>query len=292
MLFYFEIHYFRKMNEPDLYAYTDYVEYLNDWFAFHKAKSKGFSFASFSRRAGFKSRSFIQLILKGERNISSKSLFQMIQGLQLGDKDALFFEALVDFKQAPTDLEKELHWKKVRQLGKGSPQAKLRSQEFDFFKNWYLAPLREIICNLKIKVDSPLDAQALGALLNPSVSARKITEGLEILQSLNLMVPDQDHCWTHSEQHVQASALTQSLAVRQFQKDNHKLAQESLDRFKRNERNISTITLGTNEEGFQQLNDLVQEFQQNVIKIVEQQDEVQKVFQLNLQLFPVSHQIK
>lgn len=276
------------MDEPVIYAYTDFLEYLREWFRYKKGSTSHFSFASFSLKAGFKSRSFIQAVLKGDRKISSKSLFQMIEGLQLNEKEAHFFEALVDFRQAPSHQEKELHWKRIRKLGKSSPQAKLRSQEYDFFKEWYLAPLREVICNLDLKFNEKIDYQSLAHQLTPKISRKQAEEGFSLLKDLNLIVAGDDGYWTHSEQHVQASPITRSLAVREFQRINHKLAQESLDRFKRQERNSSTITLGTDEDGFRALNELIQEFQENVIKIVEEGHKVQRVFQLNLQLFPVS----
>lgn len=280
------------MTQPSIYAYTDCLEYLQDWFEFQKSSNQHFSFASFSRKAGFKSRSFIQLVLKAERKISSKSLFQIIQGLGLEGNEAHFFEALVDFRQAPTHEEKELHWVRIKKLGRFSDLVKVNSQEFDFFKTWYLAPLREIICNLNLKCSEPVDFKMLSSTLSPSVPVRKIQEGFQLLKDLKLIVEDENECWTHSNQHLQASSLTRSLAVRQFQKENNKLAEESLDRFKRTERNISTITLGTNNQGFREINQLIQEFQENVVKIVEENSGAEQVFQLNVQLFPVSKNFK
>lgn len=272
------------MNKPSIYAYTDSLEYLKDWFEYQKAHSDYFSFASFSRKASFKSRSFIQLVLKDERKISSKSVFQMISGLGLQGKEAHFFEALVDFRQAKTNEEKCLHWQKIRKLGKSSPQAKLRAQEFDFFKEWYLAPLREVVCNYNFEDNFA----NLASMLVPRITLSQAQSGFEILTNLKLIQKSENGLWEHSNQHIQASSLTQSLAVRQFQKENNRLAEQSLDRFKRTERNISTITLGTNPVGFQALNELIKEFQENVVKIVEENEGAEQVMQLNVQLFPVS----
>ena len=79
--------------------------------------------------------------------------------------------------------------------------------------------------------------------------------------------------------------------VRNFQKQNIQLAGEALERFDKNDRNISTITLSTTEEGFERIQDLIRDFQNDVIKVVEEYEDVEKILQLNLQFFPLCRDV-
>jgi len=276
------------MKSPDIFAYTDSLLYLKDWFQYQKEKNPHFSYTTFSQKAGFKSRSFIQLVLKDQRSISAKSLFPMLKGLGLKAKEAHFFEALVDFRQAKSHEEKALHWERIRKLGKSSSAAKLRSQEFDFFREWYIAPLREIICNTEFKDDF----EDLSQTIQPKITPKQAKDALNLLKDLKLIQQNKKGLWEHSDQHIHASSLSISHALREFQRTNAELASQALERFPRPERNISTITLGTDEKGFQAINQLISEFQENVVKIVEESDNANRVFQMNVQFFPLSKNFK
>ena len=64
------------------------------------------------------------------------------------------------------------------------------------------------------------------------------------------------------------------------------------ERHDRKERDISTITFSTTEKGFSKIKNLIGEFQNEVIKIVERHDDAERVYQPDVQLFPLSRTMK
>src|ERR1700692_4003945 len=60
--------------EPDIFTTTDYRTYLKDYFQFKKSKNKRYSFTLFSKFLKLSSRSFIQDIISGKKNLSLESM--------------------------------------------------------------------------------------------------------------------------------------------------------------------------------------------------------------------------
>jgi uncharacterized protein (TIGR02147 family) len=266
-----------------IFDYSSYLEFLKDWFEEQKSGNKSFSYAWFSTRAGFRSRSFMQFVLRGERPLSVKSAFKVAQALGLNKRETQYFETLISFAQARTDEEKTFLWDKIRNLNKSSKAIKLKGQEFDFFKHWYVAPLRELVCNIDFKDDFAF----LGRQLSPQISAKEAKEAFSLLLDLKL-IRAKGSIYEHADLHLKASEEMHSLALRNFQKMNNQLAFETFERHRKEERNISTITLGTTDQGFADLQELIQSFHEDVVRIVEKYDGADRAYQLNLQLFPVT----
>ncbi|MCB9620237.1 MAG: TIGR02147 family protein, partial [Sandaracinus sp.] len=51
-----------RPRELDVYGYLDYRAYLRDFYETKKAAGRGFSFRSFSKRAGLKSPNYLKLV--------------------------------------------------------------------------------------------------------------------------------------------------------------------------------------------------------------------------------------
>ncbi len=69
------------------------------------------------------------------------------------------------------------------------------------------------------------------------------------------------------------------------------LSKESLDRFASDQKNLSSITFTFPENQFSEIEDRVRAFRRELMNFIEQSTSEDRVYQLNMQLFPVSHSI-
>lgn len=60
----------KKGSPVEVYGYLDYRAFLADLYTAKKAR--GFSYRSFSRRAGLSSPNYLKLVIDGQRNLSAK----------------------------------------------------------------------------------------------------------------------------------------------------------------------------------------------------------------------------
>jgi uncharacterized protein (TIGR02147 family) len=82
------------------------------------------------------------------------------------------------------------------------------------------------------------------------------------------------------------------LARRSFNKQMIQLAEKSLETFPVDERFAMGVTLGVSESSYQALLQEFNTFRERVAAIAEKETEVEKICQLNFQLFPVSQSLK
>ncbi|HLD44306.1 MAG TPA: TIGR02147 family protein, partial [bacterium] len=97
----------------NLFTYLDYRKYLKDWYEYHKQNTTGFSFRSFSQKAGFGSPNFLKRVIEGERNLTESSTRAVIKCLELNKQESAFFERLVLFNQSTSHEEKNVHYHSI-----------------------------------------------------------------------------------------------------------------------------------------------------------------------------------
>ena len=275
-----------KTNKVNIFEYTDYIAFLRDWFALKKSTVKAFSFQYFSDRAGFKSRSFIQGVLKGQKALSRKAIFKVSQALELNKKESEYFEILVSFREAKDLDEKNYYWGKIEKLSR-SKYVNLTINQFKFFQHWYIVPIREIVTYFDFRDDYSF----LGRQLTPRITAKEAHDAIKILLDLGL-IEKSGKLYKQTDANLSTPEDLRSLAIQNFQIETIGLAANSIVKHNKEERDISTITLGTTKEGLREIKDLIKEFHENVVRAVDKHNKSERVYQLNLQIFPLTREQK
>ena len=79
-----------------------------------------------------------------------------------------------------------------------------------------------------------------------------------------------------------------SEAVESNQREMMQLAVESIARFKRSDRDISTVTMAVDEKAMPEIREHIRQFRSSLIKLANKYTGSGRVYQLNVQLFPIS----
>jgi hypothetical protein len=131
------------LNEQKLLLQTrSYREFLKEALQLKKQKNPRFSQALFAKKAGFSSRSYPGDVIRGQKDVTYRSLPKVIFGLGLKGSLSKYFELLVELEHPdvrigarPNNLiEKELE--KLRQKFANrvqSPQLGIKSDFFNYF---------------------------------------------------------------------------------------------------------------------------------------------------------------
>lgn len=99
---------------------------------------------------------------------------------------------------------------------------------------------------------------------------------------------DRDGFWKVNDTFVSTGGNWRSAAVRQFQKDTIALAGESLERHAPHLRDISTVTMTFNMDDIQLIREKINEFRTDLLRLSQEGEGDNTVFQLNIQLFPLA----
>jgi uncharacterized protein (TIGR02147 family) len=267
---------------PPIYSFANYREFIKEYFSYQKQVNRHFSHAFFAKKAGFKSRTFMLKVMKGEKGLARSSIYQVASAMDLGKKEREYFNALVFFNEAKTLEEKNFYYSKLQSTHKTHKAVLLRNDQYQYFYNWYNASIREIITFSDFKGD----VKKLGNMLDPPISGKKARDAVELLVRLNLIRQDGER-YVQTDEIITTGDEVRSLAVQNFQKDNLDLAKKALEKF-RQEKEISTLTFAIDKEGYKELKQEIISFRKRMIDLIVSRQDLDRIYQLNFQLFPLS----
>jgi uncharacterized protein (TIGR02147 family) len=135
------------------------------------------------------------------------------------------------------------------------------------------------------------DFDELGSLISPPSTGAETKRSVALLERLGLVIKNEfgrDHI---TDKVISSGPHEKALAIANFQRETMKMAQESLDRFEKTQRDISTMTIGISDVALIKIQQLLQETRRRIADIAAEDGLSGRVYQLNMQLFPFSKQI-
>jgi uncharacterized protein (TIGR02147 family) len=269
-----------------IYSYRDYRVYLRDYYEQCTANNARFSLRSFALKIGLNV-SNLTRILKGERNIAEATAERLVVYLKLRDREAEYFRLLVQYNQAHNPADKQALYEQIR-LFRKTRLRNLGAEYDEYFANWYNIALRELLNILPRKLKSA----EIAKLLLPSPKPNDIRKSFNLLLQLGLVKEHDDGTLELSEKFVTTPDEWTGTTIHSFQIAMAELGKQALDRFPKNDRNISTFTLSLSPEGFKKTVQALARVQQEIAEIAGTDAGPDRIYELNLQLFPLSKPCK
>jgi uncharacterized protein (TIGR02147 family) len=293
MLYYFKnlkksiILYIAMNKKPEVYEFLDYREYLKAYYEFNKKKDAQFSHRIMARKMGFTSPNFLKLVIDKERNIGKSSLQKIIKGLGLKKKEAEYFSYLVFFIKAKTRIEKNYYYSLISSLRSKKIISPIQKDQFKYYNDWYNIVIRELINNQPVDVDYTEIAKKI----IPPVLPKQVKKSIKILEELGLIERTKNGRFVQSSPLINTGNEVESLLLKNFHDKMIELGRLSLEQFPSEKREISSCTVKISEKGFKRLKARLQEFREEVLQIVKEDDKVDRIAQVNFQLFPLSVEV-
>jgi uncharacterized protein (TIGR02147 family) len=268
---------------PDITAYTDYRKFLRDCYDFRKKSDPKFSHRYFCHKAGYGSSSAFGDILKGRRNLSAPAALRLARAFELGRTDEEYLLQLVQFNQAGSLEVKNLHYARMMSLARINIDA-ISPDKYAYFSKWYHAALRELIFYTPCKDDY----KALGRMLDPSIPAAQVKQSIALLEKLGMIERDADGYYRQTSALLTADSLGGAMHVENFQAETMRLALESLSRHPPALREMSTLTATLSAASVDKAKEAIKALRQCILALAEKDEHVDRVMQLNIQLFPLT----
>lgn len=242
------------------FGYTNYRHYLRDFYEQQKASTRGYSYRSFSKAAGFSSPNYLKLVIDGERNVSPEAVQKISQVLKLKGTMASYFEVLVKMNQASSDEERLGHFDTLKKL---TPAAKRRSLEatgLEYLSSWLHAVLRE----MTILPDFRDDPYWIARRMYGKATAEEILRSLQFLVSEGYIEKTSSGRYQPKDNVVLSSDEIRSLAIRNYHRQMLELARESLDGQPLDEREFGALTIILAKEHLGELKSRMKAFRQEL----------------------------
>jgi uncharacterized protein (TIGR02147 family) len=266
-----------------VFEYTNYRDYLKEYYEENKALNKNFSFRYLSMKAGINSASFFKAVMDGTRNLTKKTILQTCNALKLNDKDAEFFENLVFFNQAKTLAEKDVYFNKLVEFQSLKNVKTVHNDEYEFYGEWYHCVVRELASNIDFKDNYSL----LASMVLPSITAKQAELSVKMLLRLGFLKKDGNK-YVQVDPVISSGNSMRVHQIIQFQIQMLNRAIEAYDRSNPEQRIMSSTTLNISKESFDYFKTKMREMRSHFLETARKDDKSDRVYQLNINLFPVS----
>lgn len=231
--------------------------------------------------------SFIVKILMGKRHIKESLIPDLVALCKLEGNEAEYFETLVYFTKARSDAQIKLYFEKLLSL-KSVTHYNIHESQFEYFNKWYYAAVRSAVEYF----DFSVDYKSLAQHMNPKITQKQAKESIALLQNLKLIEKDEEGVYKLTKNHLTTSEKWKNIAIRDYQRDVIAMSADSIARDHKDIRDISTITMAIEADKLPLFKTMLKEFREAVINQVDEMATPDSVYQLNLQMIPLTKDSK
>lgn len=282
-----------KPTLPDLHSYTDFRKYLKDFYEYKVYETRRsispYSYKTFSAASDMRSPNYLKLVIEGERNLSAKSAKKFAKALGLNRLETEEFLLLVEYGQSMDPLERNRHLKALSEyrMQRRIREGEIKSEVVEKSPHW-AAWLLYALADHK-EADFSLDG--LRRLLRGRIKDADINKAFEMLLENGSLVKDESGAVKKGVVAPPALDDVPAEIIRKLQSELIYIGMESLLNDRATEREFGSLTLCLTEKEFQALKFELRHLRKRVFKdnlVAREQSKGDTVYQLNIQLFPVT----
>lgn len=282
---------------PNLSDYLDYRLYLHDFYQYKKQATRNdirpYSYQLFSAAANIKSPNYLKMIIEGQRNLSDDMIGKFAKALGLNKDQTEEFNYLVKLNQAEDTSERNIYLKKVSEA---RVEQKLKSGEIDR-KTWEKIPnwVAWILYAMIDQEGVSFTTKNLKDLLRGKASEQEIEASLNsLLASGEIKKDPQTGEIKKSHNLIESPEEIPVALVRKLQTQLMYLGLESLYQDQPQDREFGTLTMSLTKEEFEDIKFKLRQIRKTIHKdnsIARKERKGERVYQLNIQLFPVTNKV-
>lgn len=271
---------------PQILDYNDYREYLKDCLERMRESRPWFSLRYLSKQIELDPGNLVKVVQK-ERHLPDRCLGQLASELGLNQRETEYLEHLADFAKARTAEQTKRAYEKLLDLKYARPEVLGRDQ-YSFYRDWKCTAVLALLHIDRIKGTESV----LAEMLEPKTSVEEVHRVLALLSELGLARAGKGGKWVACKSILTTGETWKDIAIREFQKETLQLAGRALDRIPKEERDISTLTVTLGAKDLDRIREMARQFRREVLSIAAQAPDPERVWQLNLQLFPLSRKVE
>jgi uncharacterized protein (TIGR02147 family) len=271
-----------------VFDYLDHHKFLKDYFEEKKIICPFFSYKYFASKAGFNNKGFMYNIVNGSKKLSTSNVLKLCSAIQLNKTECEYFQNLVAFNQAASPVERDHYLKQMEALkGPGRQPSRVqivRGDQYELYSKWHHTALRALAGMNPGKKDFAW----FGRQLQPAIKGREARRSIELLVKLGLLRRTASGAWELGDPVISTGHEVKTVALLNFYLQHLALASDALKTLPAAKRRFEGITLGISEKSYELIGKEFETFVQKALSIAAEEKEADRVYQLMLQLYPLS----
>lgn len=284
--------------KPNLSNYTNFRKYLEDFYTYKVNTEKNalhpYSYKIFSAAANIKSPSYLKLIIEGQRNLSPSMVQKFAKALRLEKNEIPEFQALVDYGQAKDPLERNRALKTLNELRTQRllKQGEINQNTWNKVSNW----LTWVLYSMADQEGVNFTPQQIQKLLRGRTTLARVKKATQcLIQSGELVENPSTGEVKKGRLLINDSQNVSTEMIRKIQSELIYIGLESLFQDDITDREFGSVTMALTEDEFEKMKFELRQMKKRFFKDIAKNREKTKgdrVYQLNIQLFPVTDRAK
>lgn len=276
-----------KISKPDIYTYADYREYLKALHAYLKTQNRRFSHRYIAAKVNATSAGWFSDVVSGRINLTSNYVSQLAAVFKLSSGETEYFRALVSCNQTKNLDEKNRHLELL--MANRKTGATIVSKErFMYYSTWYIPVIREML----FFYDFIDDYKALARMTRPAIRPVEAKRAIDTLRELDFIAPDPQGFLKPRDAILRKEGGFKSIHWANFQKSALELATGAVERFTREERDLSSVLISLSPQSFAIAREEISRLRKKLLELSEADRERNTVYQCNFQIFPTSRSLE
>lgn len=262
------------------FDYTDYREVLRKAYEDKKSESPQFTYKTLAEILGMDPGGTFRILNK-ERHLPARCVSRAIDLLGLTGREAEYFVLMTSYARERGKASRKAILDRALEL-RDVPRRELGEQEISLLRDWWVAAIRGALEVL----DGNANPELIASRIVPTVSVEDVRRTLVLLLDLGIAKRIQGGRIRIEKQHLTIDGAQGKLAVAEFQRRSMELAAESIRRFPRELRDISTLTVTVDDGAFQDIREILRDCRRRIQKRVNDSEHPDRVLQISIAIFP------
>lgn len=268
----------------NVFDYLSVQDFLSKIYTELKNRLPRYSYRSFAKDLGFGETNYLHLICTQKRQLSPRSAQQVVTHLGLHAERRKWFLSLVDHNGARHVSQRVEGMKKAFEVRQKTIGNELTRDQMEFFGKWYHPIVRELVA----RPDFSPDPRWIASQLRPRITVEQAKQSLELLLRLGYVEADAHNTYRMSHQNIRVPEGANNLAIHKYHQEMLQLSERCLSEVDQTQRDLSALTVLLGEEQISEVKQMLREVRKKIVELSESPSESQKIYQMNMQLFPVT----
>ena len=265
-----------------IFDYLDYRKYLRDEFDSLKRNRAGFSHRNLMRKLSLQAPGHMLFVMQGKRRLTRNLALRLAEYLKLNKKETGYLMSLIRYSDAKTPADKQYAFEELLSLLQRSRMT-VSVSKHRFYEKWYYSAVRASFDVEPFRDDY----DRLASSLCPPITPAEARKAVELLLELGMAVRDESGFVRPADQAISTGDEWQSAVIRNLQRQFAELGRDSLDRYGKEERDISNCTVTVSPETYAIIVKKIRELRTQIIALGCAEQSADRALQVNIQLFPV-----
>ena len=261
--------------------YHDYRLYMQD-FCNERIRVSVFSWREFSRISGFSSPNYLKLVCDGKTRLSPHGAEKVGTAMGLVGFELEYFEKMVTYCDAKNDQLRKLAFDAMLELAASQKVKIVDGEAFRYFESWVHPVVRELAPVMEGATPGEIAKRCC-----KEVTANDVRESLDFMVKVGLLKRN-GHAYEQTDKYLKGTTGVVSVALRSMHREMAAFAEKAIDEFDVSERNFSGLIMGLSAEDYEKIVQKIKAFRKEIAEIALKSRATERVYRLNLQLFPLT----